>query len=84
LDIDSHNGSVIRYRGTDEYPPYWTDADMTAAASGVDALQTMYDTVPLDAPWTAANAEQWDTETLVDWLAENVSSELAQVSCCAA
>jgi monoamine oxidase len=78
LDIDSHSGSVIRYRGTDEYPPYWTDADMTAAASGVDALQTMYDTVPLDAPWTAANAEQWDTETLVDWLAENVSSELAQ------
>src|SRR5215469_13204647 len=78
LDIDSHRGSVIRYPGTDEYPPYWTDADMTAAASGVDALQTMYDTVPLDAPWTAANAERWDTETLVDWLAENVSSELAQ------
>src|SRR5215471_6901660 len=78
LDIDSHSGSVIRYPGTDEYPPYWTDADMTAATAGVDALQAMYDTVPLEAPWTAANAMQWDGETLIGWLEENVPSELAQ------
>ena len=78
LDIDSRNGSVIRYPATDEYPPYWTDADMMAAAAGVDALQAMYDTVPLEAPWTAANAMQWDGETLIGWLEENVPSELAQ------
>jgi monoamine oxidase len=38
----------------------------------------MYDTVPLDAPWTAQNAQQWDPETLVGWLEDNVPSTLAQ------
>ena len=78
--IDFYNGTIYRYTPTDlnPNPPYWTQSDTDAANAGVDALKTMYDTVPLDAPWTAQNAQQWDPETLVGWLEDNVPSTLAQ------
>lgn len=74
VKIDSHNGTVSRYTGP--YPLYWTQSDITDTNKGVACLEAMYDTVPLDAPWTAPNADLWDSETLVGWLATNVSSSM--------
>jgi monoamine oxidase len=79
FNIDSHDGSLYRYNPkTEPYPPYWSAADIAAATNGVDDLQGMYDTVPLDAPWRAQMAQDWDRATLVGWLDTNVPSELAR------
>ena len=78
IKIDSHNGTLHRYTPTmtNPNPPYWTQSDKAAANAGVIALEKMYDTVPLDAPWTAPNADLWDNESLEGWLATNVSSSM--------
>jgi monoamine oxidase len=80
IKIDFYNDTIYRYTptGQNPNPPYWTDADTMAANSGVALLQKMYETVPETAPWTAPNADQWDNETLVGWLEDNVRSTLAQ------
>ena len=74
--IDFHNGTLYRY--TEAYPPYWEQPDMDQAVDGVNDLQKMYDTIDLAAPWTAPDADLWDNDTLVGWLADNVKSTLAQ------
>jgi monoamine oxidase len=80
LNIDYHNSTIYRYNPkAQSFPPYWTAADTTAANKGVDDLEGMYELVPLDRPWEAPNAQEWDNATLVDWLASYVPSELAQV-----
>jgi monoamine oxidase len=35
-------------------------------------IDQMAQTVPLDAPWTAPNAEQWDSMTVETWAEQNV------------
>ncbi len=37
-------------------------------------LNLMANEVPLDAPWEAAKAEEWDTHTVATWMETNVSS----------
>jgi len=79
LSIDFHNGTLYRYNPKiDPYPPYWKQPDRKAAEDGVLDLEGMYDPIDLAAPWEDANAEKWDDETLVGWLADNVKSKLAQ------
>jgi monoamine oxidase len=79
LKIDFHNGTLYRYNPKiNPYPPYWKQIDIKRAEDGVLDLEGMYETIDLNEPWMAANAEQWDDETLVGWLADNVESELAQ------
>jgi monoamine oxidase len=34
-------------------------------------LETFANSVPLDAPWSAAKAREWDNQTVADWLAKN-------------
>jgi monoamine oxidase len=34
-------------------------------------LETLASTVPLDAPWSAEHARDWDSQTVADWLAKN-------------
>ena len=38
-------------------------------------LNLMANEVPLDAPWEAAKAEEWDTHTVATWMENNVSSQ---------
>jgi monoamine oxidase len=38
-------------------------------------LDTLAKTVPLDAPWTAEHALQWDDQTVADWLAKNTGDD---------
>jgi len=37
-------------------------------------LNLMANEVPLDAPWEAAKAQEWDTHTVATWMENNVSS----------
>jgi len=42
-------------------------------ALAVAQLDEMASEVPVDAPWTAASAEEWDRQTLDTWLREHTS-----------
>ncbi|HEY1509656.1 MAG TPA: flavin monoamine oxidase family protein [Solirubrobacteraceae bacterium] len=42
--------------------------ELTAIVAELDQMST---SVPVDAPWTAQNAEDWDSETLKSWLDSN-------------
>jgi monoamine oxidase len=47
-------------------------ADVVAVVALIDQMSTQ---VPVDAPWTAARAEEWDSQTLDTWLREHTTSE---------
>ncbi len=42
-------------------------------------LEAMSDTVPVEAPWLAPNALEWDSMTLYSWLKDRVSAELLEM-----
>jgi monoamine oxidase len=44
--------------------------DIALAVAQLDQMAT---TVPVDSPWTAADAEAWDRQTLDSWLRDNTS-----------
>jgi monoamine oxidase len=44
----------------------------------VAELIAMAATVPVDAPWKAPNAEEWDNQTGASWVTANVSDPFAQ------
>ena len=46
-------------------------ADIATVVTQLDQMST---SVPVDAPWTAANAEEWDSQTLWTWLKNNSAS----------
>jgi monoamine oxidase len=57
-------------RFEDGYPP----ALLTEYGKLVTLLDGMSHQVPVDAPWTAANAVEWDSITLYSWLVANDAS----------
>ncbi len=38
------------------------------------AIDTMAQTVPLDSPWTAPNAQEWDSMTVDTWAQQNITT----------
>ncbi len=44
----------------------------------VAEFEAMAETVPVDAPWKAPKANQWDGKTLYSWLEKRVSAELLE------
>jgi monoamine oxidase len=38
-------------------------------------LESLAKTIPVDAPWTAARAREWDDQTVAEWLARNTRDE---------
>lgn len=42
------------------------------------ALTKMAKTVPLEAPWEAPQAEEWDSQTCQSWIEDNISNEVAR------
>jgi monoamine oxidase len=44
--------------------------DVIATVAQLDQMAT---TVPVDAPWTAQSAEDWDSQTLYSWIKQNSS-----------
>ena len=67
------NGQAKPYTGT--IPP---DSDPIAVAElgakTLPAIDQMAQTVPLDAPYTAANAQEWDSMTVQTWAEQNITS----------
>jgi monoamine oxidase len=64
-----------RYRGT--IPPISpvVVADMAQAQTRFDRMARR---VPLEAPWTAPNAETWDTQTFETWIRRNAFTPKAR------
>ena len=44
----------------------------------INELEAMAATVPLEAPWQAQRAEEWDSQTLHSWLRQRASVELVE------
>jgi monoamine oxidase len=77
------NGNAVYYRSglrttypsggpTGGAPPDPTIlADLVAVIELIDQMSTQ---VPVDAPWTASSAEDWDSQTLDTWLREHTTS----------
>jgi monoamine oxidase len=63
-------GTRSTYNGL--FPPGAADAEAQARRAVAD-LEKMANTVPLDAPWEAPRAVEWETQTLDSWLATSLS-----------
>ena len=50
-------------------PAYEADSPELNRVKGL--LESLAATVPIDAPWAAKNAREWDDETVAGWLAKN-------------
>lgn len=81
--LDYRNGQSLPYGqifpadplnlGLNRLPP--TDpVGAGEAAVAIQNLNSMAATVPLDAPWTAANALAWDSQTVQSWIDANLVS----------
>ncbi len=70
------DGKQHRYAGT--IP--WTVSPWATANVGVGLIKVrqMCRSIPVDVPWEARKAAEWDQTTLAAWLAKNVWSEPAR------
>ena len=72
--VDYRNGQRVVYPKDVPLPP----GDPAAAADAAQAivrLDEMANEVPLDKPWTAPSAVEWDSQTTETWIQDNVPSE---------
>jgi monoamine oxidase len=76
LHTEFRNGRAHRFDGQ---LPNGSDP-MTAVAMGqaIRELDAMAAGVPLEAPWTAADALAWDSQTVETWLKDRVTTERAR------
>lgn len=76
-DLLYARGQLSRYPASG-LPP---DPDVQQAViAAVTQLDSMAAKVPLETPWKAKNAAQWDAMTLEDWSRANVKTELGHQS----
>lgn len=68
-------GQAIRYSGP--FPPL-PPATLQAIGTAYGTLDALAATVPVDAPWTAPDAEALDAQTLASWLQANVADPIAR------
>lgn len=66
------NGTLSRYTGA--IPPTSDPTALLELAAAFPHIDHMADTVPLDKPWRAPNAEAWDSMTLETWAEQNFST----------
>lgn len=62
----------------EESYPELTDEDLTDVGSAIQTLDEMAKQVPADAPWTAAQAFEWDSQTLASWMRDNMKTAAAR------
>lgn len=70
------NGEPLRYKGT--IPLRMNPLQLASLGVAVARLDDMARQVPLEAPWTAAKAREWDAQTLGRWLDKNVDGGLGR------
>jgi monoamine oxidase len=77
LNTELRDGRVRRYGGE----LLEGDDPVTAVAVGqaIRELETMAATVPLEAPWSAVDAADWDAQTAETWLRDRVPVERGRV-----
>ena len=63
------DGRLTRYRGTIPRLRPHVLADVQQAIMRIDRMAAK---VPLEAPWTAPKAEQWDSQTTWSWMRRNM------------
>ena len=69
------NGQAKRYRGT---IPKLALPSLLNVGWAQWRLDRMAKTVPLDAPWMAKRASEWDAVSLGDWLDRNIKTKTAR------
>lgn len=74
-------GKLRRYRGTVPRVHPWALLEIGRAWKALDDLSRE---VPLDAPWTAKKAREWDSMTVETWLRKKCSSKTAYELLCIA
>jgi monoamine oxidase len=67
--IDGEQMRVGGEKSGDGLPGMGLLADV--AGSVIGDIDRMADSVPLDAPWSAAKADEWDSQTIKGWVDEN-------------
>jgi monoamine oxidase len=70
LHTEFRDGRVHRYGG--QLPGDNEPASAVAMGQAIRELDAMAATIPLEAPWTAANALTWDSQTVETWLQARV------------
>jgi monoamine oxidase len=70
------NGKLSRYTGT--IPPSSDPTAVIELGVALSQIDQMASTVPLDTPWTAPNADAWDSITVETWSQQNLPSGDAQ------
>ena len=69
------NGSATPYSSSGPLGPVPPDPGAAEAEKAILQLDQMASTIPLDAPWTAPNAKEYDSQTVETWKQNNVQSE---------
>ena len=72
--------------GVETFPTYTAGHDVGVELSSdaigdlahLAELQAMADTIPLDAPWTADHASEWDATTFHTWIADRMKDAEAR------
>jgi len=68
-------GKARRYRGT---IPKLSPLSLLNIGWAQWTIERMARKVPLDAPWSAPKAAEWDARTLGDWLDKNIKTKVAR------
>ncbi len=69
------DGKVSRYSGTVPDIPQQAKKELL---QGFFRLSRMASSIPVDAPWTAKNALEWDSQTAQTWIEDNMTVPLAR------
>ncbi|UJA22038.1 flavin monoamine oxidase family protein [Thermoleophilia bacterium SCSIO 60948] len=73
--LERRGGELLRYRGN---IPRINPIALANVGQAQLRLDRMARRVPLDAPWTAPKAAEWDRQTFATWLGRNVAAREAR------
>ena len=76
LNTEFRDGRAHRFDG--QLPDGSDPVSAVALGQAIRELDAMASRVPLEAPWTAADALAWDSQTVETWLQDRVTAERAR------